>query len=1084
MKNQSNKAFKVYQASAGSGKTYTIVKEYLSLCLESKASTSKYDQILAITFTNLAANEMKAKITDQLYDIINSDPNKEAEDMEADLIRELHISRSQLKENAKDLFTKIIHNYSDFCICTIDAFVQRLARSFAKELNLPSLFSVSIDEDEVADAITERIGEKIGTDKGQVETDKEYLTKVVEDYSARKFDSEKSSKIAGNIREFVKVLFSENAFQKDEHNLLATKEKYKETHDFIKGKMQSFENQCQQFAKQFEEFLHRNHLTSDDFNGKSRNACLNFHKKIQKKEYVSISDSLNKILKGDTDWYSKNLKRHENLDAEFNTVFIDPVKKYQENIGKYLFYKSQLAKLSLYALRSRIMSELEAYIGEEQIVHISEFNKRINKVMDDFSVPFIYERLGEHFKHLFIDEFQDTSVLQWQNLLPLLDNSLANNNMSMVVGDGKQSIYRWRNGEVRQITSLPEIYGRPMGNPAMQSFERSMINNFNFNELKTNHRSLQNIIDFNNDFFRFCIEENYLSGDCRKVYVEENKQYDKKVTVKQYHYYEEKGYVQVELFNPAECDDEMMLGRVKELIEEAIDKGFTKSDITILVRKNKTGSLIAEYLNENGIDVVSAESILLKTSDRVLLIVNTLDYMIHSDNPAIVATVLYYWNATHRKDYEGTANGVFDQARRIAEGEVSMEETLGLEPHALKQLLSRSYSLYDLCSAIIRLFGFNTVGDTFLNFLLETVYKWQSANEASIKGFLEYWESKKDKLAVASGNTDAVNVMTIHKSKGLQFNVVICPFVIDDLDDKKPSTLWIAPQDLGFDPIPNIEKVQFTLTKDSATWSKEAATLADNENAKVRLDNLNLNYVAFTRAVQRLHILSYEAKDLTKSPLNKFLQNNPDQYGDPETRKVELKKKNKKKNPVTEFLHESAASEWFNKLKIDSNPSMFWLHPDDKMSPVEWGTFVHKTLSEVQHESDFDRVLQPHIDAGVIDKTTAEMLRSQFQQMASHPIIGKAFSTQAKVKNECEILSTKSKKILRPDRYAELPQKIYLLDYKTGKPDKEHHNQLYLYKNVLKKMVKKPIEAYLVYLGDTIKVVPVSVESQQLAIDF
>lgn len=1069
-----NKVFKVYQASAGSGKTYTIVKEYLTLCLGSKAATSRFSHILAITFTNMAANEMKVKITDQLIDIITSDLDKEAEGMEATLIDELHIERSQLKENAKELFIKIIHNYSDFCICTIDAFVQKLARSFAKDLGLPSQFNVSIDEDEVADAITERIGE-------QIVAGDSYLTKVIEDYSGRKFDSEKSPKIAGNIRSFVKELFSESAFQKDEQNRFESKEQYNEAHEFIQGKINVFEAQCQQFAKDFDAFLQRNSLSVDDFNGKSRSACLSFHKKIQKKEYSTVSDSVEKLLKGESTWYSRTMTRHDELDKEFNKVFIDFVKRYKKDVGKYLFYKSQLSKLSLYALRLKIKSEIEAYIGEEQIVPISEFNKRINEIMGDFSVPFIYERLGEHFWHLFIDEFQDTSVLQWQNLLPLLDNSLANQHMSMVVGDGKQSIYRWRNGEVRQITSLPLIPVKPQNSAFFDDYERSMIHNFNFNELKTNYRSLEHIIDFNNDFFSFCAEKNYLLDDCRKVYIEKNEEFQKEVTIHQRHHYKDKGYVQVELFDPDECDDEMMLGRIKELIEEALDHGFRKGDITVLVRKNKTGSLIAGYLNENGIDVVSAESILLKTSDKVLLTVSVLDYLIHGDNPAVVATVLYYWNATHRQGFDGKADGIFDQARQIAEGMCGIEEIMGLEPHALKQLLSRSYSLYDLCSALMRLFGFNTVSDNFLNFFLDTVYKWQSANEASIKAFLEYWESKKDKLAVASGNADAVNVMTIHKSKGLEYNVVICPFVDDNLDDKKPPTLWVNPKELGFDSIPNIEKVQFTLTKDSANWTEETMKLSQRENAKVRLDNLNLNYVAFTRAVQRLHILSYKSKDISKSPLNAFLQEHPDHYGDPDTRKVELKKK--KKKPVIEFMNESSAGEWFHKISIDANPSMFWIHPEDKMSPVEWGTFVHQTLSEVQHSGDFDRAMKPHLDAGVIDQPTAEMLREQFHQMIADPLVSEAFGPQSKVKNECEILLADGN-ILRPDRFAELPDKIYLLDYKTGKPDKEHHRQLNRYMNVLKKMVSKPILAYLVYLGDKVEVVPVSANHQQLSIDF
>lgn len=1080
MQRQPNKTFKVYQASAGSGKTYTIVREYLTLCLANKESVSKYNQILAITFTNKAANEMKEKIKSQLLDIINSDPAEEAKDMEADLIKTLGIERTQLKENAKELFTRIIHNYSDFYICTIDAFVQKLARSFAKELKLPSLFNVSIDKEEVAEAITHRIGEQIG------EGDP-YLTMVVEDFSGKKFDNEKSPKIANDISEFVKVLFSEDAFMRNEHNTLDSTGQYQVTHNFLQGKTRPFETRCKQFARDFEVFMQRNNLGPDDFNGKLNGPCMGLYRRLKREEYGIVSETLGKVIDGKAEWYNRDLPKQRDADAmttlkaEFNEVFHDFGLYYRKNIGAFLFYKSQLSQLSLYALRAKIKREIEAYIGEEQIVPIDEFNKRINEVMGDFSVPFIYERLGEHIQHLFIDEFQDTSVLQWQNLLPLLDNSLANNQMSMVVGDGKQSIYRWRNGEVRQITSLPLIYVKPEGAPIFNSIEQNLVNNFNFNELGTNYRSLQHIIDFNNDFFRFCSENKFLSGENLKVYVEENQQYNKKVTIHQEHFYQDKGYVQVELLDPAD-DDKVMLGRVKELIEEALDKGFSKKDITILVRTNKIGSLIAGYLNENHINVVSADSIMLKTSDKVMLVVSTLDCLIHGDNPSVVATMLYYWNVTHRQDFNGAADGFFEKARLIADGTTSLEDVIGLEPHTFKTMLSRSYSLYDLCSALLRIFGFNMVEDIFLNFLLDTVYKWQSANEASIKGFLEYWNSMKDKLTVVSSNTDAVNIMTIHKAKGLEFNVVICPFVDDNIDKKKNATIWIAPQDLGFEAIPNIDKVQFDINATSATWTDQTQAIYNLECDKAKLDKLNLNYVAFTRAVQRLYILSYQAKDLKKNPLNAFLKDHPDHYGDPKTHKVQLKKK--KASRVTEFLNESAASEWFDKISIESNPSMYWIHPDDKMSPVEWGTFVHQTLSEVQHEGDLDRALKPHLDAGVIDQATADMLRELFLQMVHHPVIGKAFNTEAKVKNECEILLADGN-IIRPDRYAELPDKIYLLDYKTGKHDKEHHLQLNRYRKVLSNMVSKPIEAYLVYLGDKVEVVPVTPqEEQQLSFSF
>ena len=1062
-----NKNFKVFQASAGAGKTYTIVKEYLKLCLQDKKATSNYSQILAITFTNMAANEMKDKILKQLVKIIKSDIQQAPKDMEDDLINELGISRDELKENANRLFLNIIYNYSDYFICTIDAFVQKLSRSFAKELGLPNQFNVSIDEEEVADDITERIGEQLGNDNEY----QRYITKIVEDFVENKMESEKSSKVSHEIHDFTKELFSEVSFEDSDETPFEKEEIYKETKDYLDEKISVFEKNCAQLVKEFEGFVKRNGLLEHHFNGKSNSVCLNLIKNLKKKDYPKPSATLRKIASGDAPWYNKELTAErgqaavEALEKEFDGTLLGNLKDYVQGIGSYQFYSFQRNKLSLYVLRAKLKSEMEKYIGEEQVVHISEFNKRINKILRDFSVPFIYERIGTRLKHVFIDEFQDTSVLQWQNLIPLLHNGLSSNEMSMVVGDGKQSIYRWRNGEVGQITSLPLIYEKPKDSDAFKDFERTFINNFLFEQLKTNHRSFNNVVTFNNKFFKASLES--LAPKYRNVYLEEKNQFGKEVEIEQKIKHKEKpGYVSIELFDPNDDADAAMLDRIVDLIMDLEDKGFAKSDITILVRKNRQGSMVAEHLAKQGIPVISADSILLKSSPKVRLIISTLDYMIHSDNPIALASMNYYWNLIQCGRLDGISDGFFDQ---------------GPDPETFKTLMTRSYSLYDLCAALMRLYSLDSTGDPYLNHLLDTVFQWQSADEAGISDFLEYWEKKKNKLSLISKNTNAVRVMTIHKSKGLEFEAVICPFVLDDLDDKKNPTFWITPMELGFkEPIPNIDKVQFKLTNDSAEWTDETRQIAEEENAKVRLDNMNLNYVAFTRAKQRLHILSYKVDKFTdKNPINRFLRDFPNHYGDPETRMVPPED-DEDKEKVIEFFHESKSSEWINRISVDSNPSMFWAHPEDKMKPQEWGDFVHQVLSEIQDDYDIDRALRPHLDSGVINQATADLLKNQFFQMATHPLISEAFSPNAKVKNECDILLAKGdddsfpkERILRPDRYAELPDKVIILDYKTGKESKKYLGQLRDYLDVVSTMVTKPLEGYLVYLGDPVKVVKV-----------
>jgi len=1078
-----NKNFKVYQASAGSGKTYTIVKEYLECCLHDESSTDNFRHILAITFTNMAANEMKSKIIHHLNDIINSDLNQPAKGMEKDLVQELHIERTALKKNAAILFQKILHDYSNFYVCTIDNFVQKLARPFAKELQLPNRYMVSIDDTNVADAITEKIGEKIGTGNP-------LLTKILEDYHQRLLDDEHKPMVEHNLHLFIIDQFSESAYQKNEQNHLTQQDQYEETEKFLQSKVNDFEKRCQQFAEDFGAFYQDHQLSKDDFNGKSNNPSLSLWNKIKQKKYEAPTNTMLHSLDPDYNWIQNaapaaRVQELEKLTPEYNNLYIKFLQYYKSNFGPYLFYKKQLSKLSLYALRSIIRAEIEDYIKEEQVVHISEFNKRIHDVMGDFSVPFLYERIGEHIKHLFVDEFQDTSILQWQNLIPLIDNNLSDGNMNMVVGDGKQSIYRWRNGEVEQIVSLPKIFHKPSDNPTFDSFENTFCNNFNFNELKCNFRSFDHVVSFNNDFFEYCTQHSYLEEQARKVYIDDDGDTGKEVSVRQICQQKEKGLVQVELYDPKKWDRDNYPARIKELIEELHQQGFNNKDITVLVRTNNIGSTVANYLTDNGISVVSSDSLLLKSSNKVQLIIHTLDYLIHPDNPCIVSTVLYYWHASHQEKFDGVIDHFFDQANAIAKGKHSIEKEMSLPEGTLQSLLGRSVSLYDLCAALARTYGFNSTKDSYLNFLLDSMFTWQSTNQNDIESFLSYWEKKSKQLSVITNNSDAVTIMTIHKSKGLEFPVVIYPYAIDNLEYKKGDTIWIEPETLGFEAIPNIDKVQFDINGKTAQWTPQTHAIVEHETGKTRLDNLNVNYVAFTRAVQRLYILTDQVEDTDKSPLNSYVKahqkywvdesGNPDadlrilyRLGDAEEKKVE---KEEQRVSLSDF-HDAPSCEWFDKISIDPDPSMFWISKEDKMKPQEWGEFVHQVLSEVRQGQDIDPALQPYLDAGVIDTKTAAGLRDLFEQMVHHPVIGKAFLPEALVKNECEILS-QSFGILRPDRYAELPDKIYLLDYKTGSPSEQHHKQLQRYASVLKKMVHKEIEAYLVYLGNDVEVVAV-----------
>lgn len=1060
-----NKPFKIYKASAGSGKTFTIVKEYLTLCLGDNSDA--YREILAVTFTNKAANEMKAKILRFLLGISEGSQNGDIEQMRNYLMTAIGIDENELANRAKRLYVRMLHNYSDFAVCTIDSFVQKLSRSFARELELPGQYSVILDNDDLIDEIIKRISDEIGKNK--------FITTILSNFVEFNLSEESSWNVKKLIGEYIEKLLSEDAYRKGNYKNFSDidEEQYKEIKKYVHSENEKMNEALSLIIKNIEAEETSLGISDQDYNGKAKTGLPSVKRKMLEGKSDVTTATIEKILSGEKNW--NDAKSHV-AGNHIVYVYADAIAKYKSLYSKKLVLGIIEKDLYLYVLRSHIFELIRQYITETSQVHISEFNKRISDILGDCSVPFIYERIGEKYKHYFIDEFQDTSVLQWQNFLPLMENSLAFGNMNMIVGDAKQSIYRFRSGEVEQIINLPNIYKRPEGEFGARC-EAQFVNSALKMSLGTNYRSSKNVIKFNNTFFRYA--EKFLN--LSDVYHDAEQIYDTK---------KQGGFVSVEVFH-----GEMKTSEYKEKVKSAIlkqiidlhNQGIDYKDITILVRSNSDGTDIANYLVENGIEVLSAESVLLQTSDKVQLIVNTLKLMADDKNPVTKKAVEFYSAKIGCRD---------------ARPYVSITEQSG--------------GLYDICNQICNSYNFNVLSDVFLQYFMNTVYEWQCRHSAGIGDFLEFWEKKKDKLAVQiTGDLDCVNIMTIHKAKGLEFKVVLYPYADTSLSSGHGFTqneLWIQCADnQDTKDIPHLDAFLLKLSKDKLKGTSYEHYV-DKENDKTMLDILDIMYVAMTRAKNMLFVytngknpaggynlftdffadeldIQHVKSENDSADFDDYFVKNKEfdiqegeektsyNYGDLASTILEINKKEENKDNVG-ILELEAGKEapksldWSEKLKVDPDPTMIWAEKGSFM-PEEWGSLVHQILSRIKTIDDAEKALRPYVNDGTIDEEQAAKLLETFHKVIDIPELKPAFAEDAVVKNEMDI-HTYDGRIIRPDRYAETRQGVILIDYKTGKEHEKYYNQLRDYMSAIIQMNSmQQIKAYLVYIGDEVKAVEV-----------
>ncbi|WP_339836851.1 UvrD-helicase domain-containing protein [uncultured Flavobacterium sp.] len=1046
-----NKAsFSIYNASAGSGKTYTLSKEYIKILLKSP-SNEAYRKILAITFTNKAVEEMKSRIIFYLLEFSKEETSEKAADLLKDVAKETGLSIATIKDKSKLIIKSIIHNYTAFDISTIDRFTLKIIKSFSHELNIPLDFDISLETDLLMQEAIETVISKAGED--------EELTKLLLDFSRNNTDDDKNWDITYELLNASKLLTNEDS----KHELKDFENKtiadFVETKKVIIEQIEIYKIQASILAQEGLNLINNNGIAVESF---SRKTFPNHLIKIIDGN-LPASD-INKFVEVEQVQINKTAKEKDLIEG----ILPDILQKLQEAYKEYqsVFLLEAFNK-NIYplSLLNSINKEFRKIQTDQNILSISEFNEIINKEIQNQPAPFIYEKMGDRYRHFFIDEFQDTSVLQWKNLIPLVDNALSSEENGvagtlMLVGDPKQAIYRWRGGKAEQFISLSKDE-----NPFSNKDKETIV-------LDTNYRSYSEVIDFNNDFFRF-ISSKLENPDYVDLYL--NNSHQNKTN-------KNGGYANISFIdtsdnaevNEEEEDDDKNTKYLKQTlvtIEKVLKNGFQYKDMVLLTRTKSNGVLLANYLTENEIPILSSETLLIQNATEVKLIINVLKYINNKFDTDAKFNMLYYVGKYLQSSEE--IHDLINQNLHVSEENLKI--ALQKYDVSIDFNACRKKSLYEVVEIIVSAFIKQKANNSYVQYFLDLVLERHIKAQSSIADFIDYWQRTGYKKSIPSpdGN-NAIKIMTIHKSKGLEFPVVIYPFANDNYSKNNKNKLWIPLENSAI----NFSKVLIDNKKDVLSYSDDASKIYQEKNQEEILDNINVLYVAFTRAVEQLYVIS-EIKINKDGSLPNTLSSNIIEY-------LQLNKNFDKNQLEYEFGNPIKASKSedvianldeiqvvqnkikTSAIKIAQKEALMW--GTIQAEAIEFGNTLHEILSYIKTSEDISKAIAISLEKGLINKSQVIIIEEVIISIINHKELHKFYSKEAKIYNETSIIDD-NKNTFIPDRIAVFGEKVYLLDYKTGVPKESHKHQIEKYEAVLQKMGYKVEEKALVYLGENLKII-------------
>lgn len=1107
--------FKIYSSSAGSGKTYTLTKEYLKLALRPGEKDDYFRHILAVTFTNAAANEMKNRILKNLADI--------ADTKESPLLNELvielygtplgtdsfKIAKDNLRRKASSVFKTILHRYADFSVTTIDSFTQRVVMAFTDELGLPYSFEVELETDEVLELAIDNLIEKAGTEE------MEEITTILTEYYAHTANEGKSwNQLPELLKEFGRNLTSDQFY-----------EAVNAAQELSPGALRAIRTQLLDFTQQIEADIigHGQRawkritdagLGETDFSygaaGVGGYLRAIAEGNASKEAGVRVSNALN-----NGDWYGKKTPLPvQGIIDDMADELCDCISQINtirdENSRQVVLFDCLLPHLQKLALLKQMRVEFDDLLRKDGRVHISEFNKKILSIVASEPVPFLYERLGTKYNHILIDEFQDTSRLQFANLLPLIENALGADHFNLAVGDGKQAIYRFRGGDMDQIVSLhrKDLESLKMAhNPDSWTAERinTLGGHLSDEKLDINWRSAEPIVRFNNDFFEFT---------ARKFEYQHPKLADVFDAEQQFHQKPQPnahvvGNVQIDFVEKAEEEGKdltaAMLEKTIEHLEKSLADGYRYGDIAILCRKKAHAKALANELNARQIPLVSADSLSLEFSDPVKWLVTVMQLLQRPDQRMLRYELLYLFHRVVEGIFPDDA--LTEKLRSVAEGgSAGVYEYLAaagypLDPYALGQL--NPYELAERLTAQFRLFR-QAEHNPFLFRFLDEVLAFNQKRSGHLSDFLLYWEGVRQKVSVEGNARNAVSIQTIHKSKGLEFPVVIIPFANWKVEPISDSTIWLDLTTVRTDKLTHENgsgQLTRLLSAPANTTSKLRSTPGpiaaqyEEEMTRTFLENMNLLYVAFTRPTDRLYVIS-ELKEFGKGQqntishwLHAFLRDSDvarncgcawqdGQYSYPISLCADAFSHQKLDDVLDEItLDDVVSGHRGQDLQLRRQADrVFDVATFERTR--EHDRKLCAALSLIKGPESIDKALRQLISEGLVRTTEYDELKQSLLAIIGHPALSALFDPALRIDTDRSILSRR-RVHGAPHRVVHYPDgSIVLVQYEsvsvtTSSEDYSPTDSLRYFTNLYRDMGYPEVEGRLVYLADELEVVRV-----------